>query len=116
MNPDRRIRFVSCSATISKPKEHMKAIFGLEVCANTAYVHHLDIQFWQDVEAITQDGAPSGKKEFLLWRCPGSSGATPISEATRVMSYLMKRGVRVILFCKVNSYCASYFLSRLTSF
>lgn len=29
---DRDIRFVSCSATISRPKEHMKTIFGLEVC------------------------------------------------------------------------------------
>ncbi|KAH9998130.1 P-loop containing nucleoside triphosphate hydrolase protein [Russula compacta] len=85
---NRRIRFVSCSATISRPKEHMKAIFGLE-----------------DVEAITQDGAPSGKKEFLLWRHPNSSKASPISEATRLMSYLMKKGVRVILFCKTRKIC-----------
>ncbi|KAI0282173.1 P-loop containing nucleoside triphosphate hydrolase protein [Russula aff. rugulosa BPL654] len=78
---NRRIRFVSCSATISRPKEHMKAIFGLE-----------------DVEAVTEDGAPSGKKEFLLWGCSSSSKADPISESTRIMSYLMKRGIRVILY------------------
>ncbi|KAI9446647.1 P-loop containing nucleoside triphosphate hydrolase protein [Lactarius indigo] len=85
---NRHIRFVSCSATISRPKEHMKTIFGLE-----------------DVEAITQDEAPSGRKEFLLWRCSDVSKASPISEATRVMSYLMKRGIRVILFCKTRKSC-----------
>ncbi|KAH9048489.1 P-loop containing nucleoside triphosphate hydrolase protein [Lactarius hengduanensis] len=85
---NRHIRFVSCSATISRPKEHMKTIFGLE-----------------DVEAITQDEAPSGRKEFLLWRYPDVSKASPISEATRVMSYLMKRGIRVILFCKTRKSC-----------
>ncbi|KAF8275225.1 DEAD/H helicase [Lactarius quietus] len=85
---NRRIRFVSCSATISRPKEHMKTIFGLE-----------------DVEAVTQDDAPSGRKEFLLWQCPVGSKASPISEATRVMSYLMKKGVRVILFCKTRKSC-----------
>lgn len=37
-NADRRIRFVSCSATISRPKEHMKAIFGLKVHSDTANV------------------------------------------------------------------------------
>ncbi|KAH9997523.1 P-loop containing nucleoside triphosphate hydrolase protein [Russula vinacea] len=85
---NRRIRFVSCSATISRPKEHMKAIFGLE-----------------DVEAITQDGAPSGEKEFLLWSTPLSSNASPIAQATKIMSFLMKRGVRVILFCKTRKDC-----------
>ncbi|KAH9079220.1 P-loop containing nucleoside triphosphate hydrolase protein [Lactarius deliciosus] len=74
---NRHIRFVSCSATISRPKEHMKTIFGLE----------------------------SGRKEFLLWRYPDVSKASPISEATRVMSYLMKRGIRVILFCKTRKSC-----------
>ncbi|KAN0124052.1 P-loop containing nucleoside triphosphate hydrolase protein [Russula decolorans] len=85
---NRRIRFVSCSATISRPEEHMKAIFGLE-----------------DVEAITEDGAPTGKKEFLLWDCPSASKVDPIGESTRLMSYLMKRGVRVILFCKTRKSC-----------
>jgi DEAD/DEAH box helicase domain-containing protein len=67
------------------------------------------------VEAIIEDGAPSGSKEFLLWGLPLSADASPIGEATRLMSYLMKRGVRVILFCKVNSYQASYIQLRLIS-
>ena len=58
--------------------------------------------YYQDVEAVIQDDAPSGRKEFLLWRCPDVSKASPISESTRLMSHLMKRGVRVILFCRVN--------------
>ncbi|KAI9452326.1 P-loop containing nucleoside triphosphate hydrolase protein [Russula earlei] len=85
---NRHIRFVSCSATISRPKEHMKTVFRLE-----------------DVQEIIQDGAPSGRKEFLLWSCPNSTKASPIGEATRVMAYLMKRGVRVILFCKTRKSC-----------
>jgi DEAD/DEAH box helicase domain-containing protein len=68
------------------------------------------------VEAITEDGAPSGRKEFLLWGCPDSSKVDPIGESTRLMSYLMKRGVRVILFCRVNFHFVSYLLLRLTFF
>jgi DEAD/DEAH box helicase domain-containing protein len=68
------------------------------------------------VEAIIEDGAPSGKKDFLLWGCPTSSDASPIGECIWLMSYLMKRGVRVILFCKVNFQSVSYFLLTLTSF
>jgi len=71
--------------------------------------------FGKDVEAITEDGAPSGRKEFLLWGLPLSADASPIGEATRLMSYLMKRGVRVILFCKVTLYQASYIQLRPTS-
>ncbi|KAI0055143.1 hypothetical protein BV25DRAFT_1816061, partial [Artomyces pyxidatus] len=76
---NRRIRFVSCSATISSPKEHMKAIFGLD--------------------ALTEDGAPSGRKDFLVWE-----PATPhvLAETIELMIFLMKRGVRVILFCKAS--------------
>ena len=118
-NEDRRIRFVSCSATISRPKEHMKTIFGLKVHSDTAHVALITTStfryFGKDVEAITEDGAPSGSKEFLLWGLPLSADASPIGEATRLMSYLMKRGVRVILFCKVNSHQASYIQLRLTS-
>ncbi|TFY81755.1 hypothetical protein EWM64_g2254 [Hericium alpestre] len=87
---NRRVRFVSCSATIEKPKEHMKNIFGLD-----------------DVTAITEDGAPSGRKDFLIWE-PGwidpkdhSLGKrNSMVQATGLMRYLMKRGIRVILFCK----------------
>ncbi|KAL6309039.1 P-loop containing nucleoside triphosphate hydrolase protein [Sparassis latifolia] len=92
---NRRIRFVSCSATISKPKEHMKNIFGIE-----------------DIVEVVEDGAPSGRKEFLVWNPPlrdpedeSSGRLSSMTEATQLMRYLMARGVRVILFCKIRKSC-----------
>ncbi|KZV69057.1 DEAD/H helicase [Peniophora sp. CONT] len=91
---NRRIRFVSCSATIERPSVHMRTIFGLDT-----------------VEEVTEDGAPAGKKDFVIWEPPrlleGSSQqhASPVAEATGLMRYLMKRGVRVILFCKIRKSC-----------
>jgi DEAD/DEAH box helicase domain-containing protein len=89
---DRRTRFVSCSATISNPKQHMKNIFGID-----------------DIEEVTEDGAPSGIKDFLLWNPsavdpvePRLGRESPLSQATGLMRFLMKRGIRVILFCKVS--------------
>ncbi|KAI0747965.1 P-loop containing nucleoside triphosphate hydrolase protein [Daedaleopsis nitida] len=92
---NRRSRYVSCSATISKPKEHMRNIFGIE-----------------DIEEITEDGAPSGRKDFLVWNPPLKDPMDPtlgrvhsMTEATRLMRFLMERGVRVILFCKIRKSC-----------
>ena len=93
--PDRHVRYVSCSATISSPLDHMGRVFGL---AST------------EIEAITNDGAPAGSKEFLLWnpslidsKVPSLGRHGALSDATSLMRFLMKRGVRVILFCKVRS-------------
>lgn len=67
----------------------------------------------QDVEEIVEDGAPSGKKDYLVWdpfnvkdmdsgvAKLGQSG--PTWEAINLMIFLMIRGVRVILFCKVRA-------------
>ncbi|KAG1835727.1 DEAD H helicase [Suillus variegatus] len=95
---NQRVVFVSCSATISKPSQHMKRLFGVE-----------------DVEEIVEDGAPSGKKYYLVWdpfnvkdmdsgvAKLGQSG--PTWEAINLMIFLMIRGVRVILFCKIRRAC-----------
>ena len=63
----------------------------------------------QDIEEITEDGAPSGRKYFLVWNPPHIASTAPqlgrqssLAEATGLMRFLMKRGVRVILFCKVG--------------
>ncbi|KAH7889934.1 DEAD H helicase [Phlebopus sp. FC_14] len=92
---NRRIVFISCSATIAKPAQHMKRVFGIE-----------------DVEEITEDGAPSGRKDYLVWdppfiddQAPQLGRRSPMSEATGVMRFLMKRGLRVILFCKIRKAC-----------
>jgi hypothetical protein len=31
VGPDQHVRFVSCSATISNPDQHMRAVFGIDV-------------------------------------------------------------------------------------
>ncbi|KAI0374726.1 DEAD/H helicase [Pilatotrama ljubarskyi] len=92
---NRRTRFVSCSATISKPGQHMKNIFGVD-----------------NIEEVTEDGAPSGRKDFLVWNPPLKDPMDPtlgrihsMTEATRLMRFLMARGVRVILFCKIRKSC-----------
>lgn len=63
----------------------------------------------QEVEEITEDGAPSGIKDYVVWEPPFVDDQAPqlgrnssISEATGLMRFLMKRGIRVILFCKVR--------------
>ncbi|KAG6874311.1 hypothetical protein C0995_001536 [Termitomyces sp. Mi166 len=94
---NRHILFVSCSATIANPKVHMSKIFGLAS---------------EEIEAVTKDGAPFGTKDFIVWNPPYIDEQMPsfgryssISEATGLMSFLMKRGVRVILFCKIRKVC-----------
>ncbi|EJF65709.1 P-loop containing nucleoside triphosphate hydrolase protein [Dichomitus squalens LYAD-421 SS1] len=94
---NRRARFVSCSATISKPRQHMQNISGIEE---------------SKIEAVTEDGAPAGRKDFLVWNPPlkdpmdHSLGRLhSMTEATRLMRFLMARGVRVILFCKIRKSC-----------
>ncbi|KAF8831611.1 hypothetical protein HHX47_DHR1000474 [Lentinula edodes] len=86
------IRFVSCSATIANPLAHMVNIFGLHPSG---------------IQVVTEDGAPTGLKEYLIWRSPYVDEHDPalgrqssIAEATALMRFLMKRGIRVILFCK----------------
>jgi len=91
---DRRLQFISCTATLANSGLHMEKMFGLEP---------------HEVVAVTEDGAPSSGKEFLVWDPPlidplqpTLGKASSMSEATGLMRFLMKRGVRVILFCKVS--------------
>ncbi|OJA19678.1 hypothetical protein AZE42_06950 [Rhizopogon vesiculosus] len=92
-----RVIFVSCSATIANPSQHMKRLFG---------------NLLQNVEEITEDGAPSGKKDYLVWdpahkdpEVPSLGKNSSVSEATYLMRFLMTRGIRVILFCKIRRAC-----------
>ncbi|KAL1758264.1 hypothetical protein FB107DRAFT_207459 [Schizophyllum commune] len=91
------VKFVSCSATISNPRQHMERITGLPPA---------------DIDVVTEDGAPCGEREFVVWNPPPVDEDMPmagrkssIGEATLLMRYLMKRGVRVILFCKIRRVC-----------
>ncbi|KAN0062218.1 ATP-dependent 3'-5' DNA helicase [Thecaphora frezii] len=89
------IQFVSCSATVANPKEHMQTLFGVD-----------------EVEVITDDGSSAGKKEWLLWNPPLIDEADPAqgrvssyAEVSKVFRHLVQHGVRTIVFTKVRRTC-----------
>lgn len=92
---NRRVKFISCSATVSNPEEHMKTIFGVDKVRLTDF-----------------DGSPSGRKEFVCWNTPFKDPGDPTSgrgdafyETARLLSELILRGVRVIAFCRIRKQC-----------
>ncbi|OIW31752.1 P-loop containing nucleoside triphosphate hydrolase protein [Coniochaeta ligniaria NRRL 30616] len=92
---NRRVKFISCSATVANPEEHFKTIFGLD-----------------DVRLVDFDGSPSGRKEFLCWNTPYKDPGDPSSgrgnamfECARLFCQLILRGVRVIAFTRVREQC-----------
>ena len=92
---NRDVRFVSCSATVANPEEHMRTIFGVE-----------------NIKLTDFDGSPSGRKEFLCWNTPFKDPKDPSSgrgdtmaETARLFCQLILRGVRVIAFCRVRKQC-----------
>ena len=44
---NRRVKFISCSATVANPEQHFKTIFGID-----------------DVQLVDFDGSPSGKSRL----------------------------------------------------
>ncbi|KAK5245256.1 ATP-dependent 3'-5' DNA helicase, partial [Cryomyces antarcticus] len=79
---NRHIKFISCSATVANPEEHMKTIFGVD-----------------QVKLTDFDGSPSGRKEFLCWNTPFKDPADPTSgrgntlvEAAKLFCQLILRG------------------------
>ncbi|KAI0340501.1 DEAD/H helicase [Trametopsis cervina] len=96
---NRRLQFISCSATIAKPAMYMKQIFGVE-----------------DVVEVTEDGAPAGRKDLLVWDTPLVDEMDPTlgrrsttKEATRLARFLMERGIRLIVFCPIRKSCEMFF-------
>lgn len=92
---NRYVKFVSCSATVANPEEHMRTIFGLA-----------------NIKLIDFDGSPSGRKEFLCWNTPFKDPKDPSSgrgdamaETAKLFCQLILRGVRVIAFCRVRKQC-----------
>ncbi|GLI78584.1 ATP-dependent 3'-5' DNA helicase [Penicillium ochrochloron] len=92
---NRHVKFISCSATVANPEQHMKSIFGVK-----------------DVELVDYDGSPSGRKEFVCWNTPFKDPADPtsgrgdsVAETARLFCQLILRGVRVIAFCRVRKLC-----------
>ncbi|KAH0842813.1 hypothetical protein AYO21_10935 [Fonsecaea monophora] len=92
---NRKVKFISCSATVANPEEHMKTIFGVE-----------------NVKLTDFDGSPSGRKEFICWNTPYKDPGDPSSgrgdafaETARLICQLILRGVRTIAFCRVRKQC-----------
>ena len=89
------VKFISCSATVSNPEEHMRAIFGID-----------------DVKLVDFDGSPSGRKEFICWNTPFKDPGDPssgrgdsVAEAAKLFCQLVLKGVRVIAFCRIRKLC-----------
>jgi DEAD/DEAH box helicase domain-containing protein len=94
---NRNVKFISCSATVANPEEHMKTIFGVD-----------------QVKLTDFDGSPSGRKEFLCWNTPFKDPGDPtsgrgnsIDESAKLFCQLILRGVRVIAFCRIRRQCES---------
>ncbi|KIY01177.1 uncharacterized protein Z520_02729 [Fonsecaea multimorphosa CBS 102226] len=92
---NRKVKFISCSATVANPEEHMKTIFGVDKVKLTDF-----------------DGSPSGRKEFICWNTPYKDPGDPTSgrgdafaETARLICHLILRGVRTIAFCRVRKQC-----------
>uniref|UniRef100_V5GFF4 Putative ATP-dependent RNA helicase n=2 Tax=Kalmanozyma brasiliensis (strain GHG001) TaxID=1365824 RepID=V5GFF4_KALBG len=92
---NKTVQFVSCSATVANPKQHMQTLFGVE-----------------DVHVVTEDGSPAGRKEWLIWNPPYIDESDPAqgrvssyAEVSKVFRHLIQRGVRTIIFTKVRRTC-----------
>ncbi|KAF2113335.1 DEAD/DEAH box helicase-like protein [Lophiotrema nucula] len=92
---NRNVKFISCSATVANPEEHMKTIFGVDKVKLTDF-----------------DGSPSGRKEFVCWNTPFKDPGDPTSgrgdtmaESAKLFCQLILRGVRVIAFCRIRKQC-----------
>jgi DEAD/DEAH box helicase domain-containing protein len=80
--------FALASATIGNPAEHASTLVGL------------------DVEAVTDDGAPTGERRFAFWNPPflsdSSDGRRRSSnvEASKLLAELVDHGARTLAFSK----------------
>lgn len=91
------LQFVSCSATISEPKEHLKRLLGMNV---------------GEIEEVQNDGAPCGPKEWVLWNPPLIDPHDPshgrmsaYTEVSQLFRHLLSNGIRTIVFAKVRRTC-----------
>ncbi|KAI9476016.1 MAG: P-loop containing nucleoside triphosphate hydrolase protein [Benjaminiella poitrasii] len=83
MAGNNQIQFISCSATISNPDK-----------------------------LVDVDGAPHGKKEFIIWNPPlinptdkNSERRGAIAEGADLLEYLLENNIRTIAFCKMRKTC-----------
>lgn len=82
-------QFICCSATIANPGEHAEKLVGLPF------------------EVISEDGSPHGGKAFVFWNPPFTDGGktsrrSPNSEATSLLTELVRNGIRSLVFTKTR--------------
>ena len=82
-----RPQFILCSATIGNPHEHARALIE------------------DDVQAITQSGAPTGDKHVLLWNPPVVNAdlglrASARSQSNRIARIAIKSGLKTLVFAQ----------------
>jgi len=80
-------QFICCTATIANPGEHVERLTGLPF------------------EVVSEDGSPHGGKEFVFWNPPlideaKSARRSANSEATLLLTELMKRDIRSLAFAR----------------
>lgn len=79
--------FILCSATIANPGAHAAALIG------------------EEVQAITESGAPRGERHVLLWNPPVVNPdlgirASARSQSTRLARQAIRAGLRTIVFAQ----------------
>lgn len=79
-SPNVEVQFISCSATIGNPEEHVGRLIGTP-CD----------------KLVCEDGSPSGERILALWN---SRQGESISDVVSILSKFVTLGVRFICFCK----------------
>ncbi|MDP6347789.1 MAG: DEAD/DEAH box helicase, partial [Dehalococcoidia bacterium] len=82
-------RFVLCSATLSNPDELAHKLVGMPC------------------PVVTEDGSPSGGKDFVLWNPPRLPGGrvgrrSANIEAATILTELLRHGVRTLTFARTR--------------
>ncbi|MFP3974646.1 MAG: DEAD/DEAH box helicase [Dehalococcoidia bacterium] len=82
-------QFICCSATIANPRDHAESLTGLPF------------------HAVTDDGAPFGGKEFVLWNPPLIDIARSVrrstsTEAMHLLTELISSGIRSLAFARTR--------------
>ncbi|CAI4058782.1 ATP-dependent 3'-5' DNA helicase SKDI_04G5020 [Saccharomyces kudriavzevii IFO 1802] len=88
-----KMQFISCSATLKSPVQHMKDMFGID-----------------EVTLIHEDGSPTGAKHLVVWNPPTLSQHERkrenfIRESAKILVQLILNNVRTIAFCYVRRVC-----------
>lgn len=85
------VRVIGCSATIAEPGSHLQTLVGLRKPPLT----------------IDEDGSPRGPRHHIVWNPPFIDPLNPskgrrsvVTEASSMVRFLIRRGVRTVVFCK----------------